>query len=286
MNKAVAVLAAILMLFAAGCAKKVIHSTPPAPHHRKTVRDTPKMVKPVLKTDPYTINGRTYIPHLSAKGYQGRGLASWYGDDFHGKLTANGETYDMHSMTAAHRTLPMGTVLNVRDVSSGKSVTVRVNDRGPFADPDKRIIDLSYEAARRLGIVSKGLTSVELSVVDDVNIEPVLAGEVGEDAAPAKAEELLAEAKETSQTVVIDEAAIVQENYYIQVGSFTDRLRAEAILDYLVRNGYSDSRLEPVNIEGTDFFRVQAGTFASLDNAESELQAIRTEYPDGFIIAD
>lgn len=286
MSKVFAVIAVFFMLFTAGCAKKVIYSTPPVPHHKAIVRDTPKMAKPILKTEPYTINGRTYVPHLTAKGYHGKGLASWYGDDFHGKLTANGEIYDMHAMTAAHRTLPMGTVLMVKDVSTGKSVVVRVNDRGPFADPDERIIDLSYAAASKLGIVNKGLTPVELSVVDDMNIEPVLAEEVGTDAAPAKAEELLKEVSRTPQKVVINEAAMGKEYYYIQVGAFTDEIRAQSIKDSLVKDGYEHSRLEGVNIDGKDFFRVQAGSFVSLEKAEEALEKIKNQYPDGFIIAE
>lgn len=284
MSKFIAVMAVLLMFFAAGCAKKVIYSTPPVPHHKKIRPDKPSVSKPILKTEPYTVNGRTYVPHLTAKGYHGQGLASWYGDDFHGKLTANGETYDMYDMTAAHRTLPMGTVLKVTDVSSGRSVVVRVNDRGPFADPDKRIIDLSYGAAKKLGIVNKGLTPVNLSVIDDMNIEPVMAEEVGKDAAPAQAEEMLKKASQTSRSVVITPTA--EEHYYIQVGAFTDRLRAEAIRDYLVSNGYPQSRLENVTVDGTLFYRVQAGYFLTLDSADAALEKINDQYPDSFIIAD
>ncbi|WP_034633324.1 septal ring lytic transglycosylase RlpA family protein [Maridesulfovibrio bastinii] len=286
MTRSLAVITAILMLFAVGCAKKVIHSTPPAPHYKQYSSDKPEVSKPILKIKPYTVNGITYYPHASSKGYHGQGLASWYGDDFHGKLTANGEIYDMHAMTAAHRTLPMGTVLKVRDVESGRSVVVRVNDRGPFADPDKRIIDLSYAAAQKLGIVNKGLTPVNLSVVDDMNIEPVLAEEVGKDAAPAEAEQMLEKASHTSQDVVITETSTAQEHYYIQVGAFTDKLRAEAIKNYLLKDGYSQSRLENVIVNEVEFFRVQAGYFLSLDSAEEALQKIRTQYPEGFIIAD
>ena len=90
------------------------------------------------------------------------GRASWYGKAFHGQLTANGERFDMHALTAAHRTLPFGTIVRVTNTRSGKSVSVRINDRGPFHSG--RIIDLSYEAARKLGFVTRGTARVEIAV--------------------------------------------------------------------------------------------------------------------------
>ena len=92
------------------------------------------------------------------------GQASWYGKAHHGKRTASGERFDMHALTAAHRTLPFGTIVRVTDLRSGKSVKVRINDRGPFRND--RIIDLSYEAARKLGFVARGTARVEITVVD------------------------------------------------------------------------------------------------------------------------
>ena len=92
------------------------------------------------------------------------GQASWYGKAHHGQRTANGERFDMHALTAAHRTLPFGTIVRVKDLKSGKSVNVRINDRGPFRRD--RIIDLSYEAARKLGFISRGTARVAIAVVD------------------------------------------------------------------------------------------------------------------------
>lgn len=102
---------------------------------------------------------KTYFP----KGNVQRGLASWYGDEFHGRLTSNREVYDMHAMTAAHKTLPFGTYVRVINLNSGKSVIVRINDRGPFIKD--RIIDLSYAAARRLGVAEMGVAPVEIRVL-------------------------------------------------------------------------------------------------------------------------
>lgn len=110
---------------------------------------------------PYTISGVTYTPDTSGKPYLARGLASWYGRRFHGKLTASGEPYDMYAMTAAHRTLPIPSYARVTNLANGRSVIVRINDRGPF-HPD-RIIDLSYAAAYKLGLLDKvGMVEVEL----------------------------------------------------------------------------------------------------------------------------
>jgi rare lipoprotein A len=97
------------------------------------------------------------------KGYSEKGTASWYGGKYHGRLTANGERYDMHAMTAAHRTLPFGVVVEVVNLENGRKTRVRINDRGPFKKG--RIIDLSYAAARKLGMVRQGLARVKIRVV-------------------------------------------------------------------------------------------------------------------------
>ncbi len=96
-------------------------------------------------------------------GYSETGLASWYGKDFHGRPTASGEIYDMFEVTAAHKSLPLGTLLHVRDLDTGKSIKVKVNDRGPFVR--KRILDLSYGAAKALGIVGRGIAKIELKII-------------------------------------------------------------------------------------------------------------------------
>ncbi len=112
---------------------------------------------------PYSVNGKTYYPTVVQTGDTYRGIASWYGPNFHGKKTSNGEWYDMYAMTAAHKTLPMNTIVKVTDLLNGKSVIVRINDRGPFVK--NRIIDLSYAAAKKLGIVASGTAPVRLEVL-------------------------------------------------------------------------------------------------------------------------
>ncbi|WP_320006774.1 septal ring lytic transglycosylase RlpA family protein [Maridesulfovibrio sp.] len=281
--------ACLLLCFTAGCSKKRVYSTPPVSQHKVKRHDSPNVVKPVLKTDPYTVHGRTYVPHLSAKGYKAQGLASWYGDDFHGKTTANGETYNMYAMTSAHRTLPMGTMLEVTDRDSGRKVIVRVNDRGPFADPDLRIIDLSYAAASKLGILNKGLTPVELRAIDDVNVEPVKAAEiVPETAAPAEeavVEETVQAAPEVEE-IIITEQATAQAHYYIQVGAFTDHDRAQTVLEKLKNSGYNESRMVEVDVNGQKFVRVQAGYFFNIPAAEDAMTGLENEYGHVILVTE
>ena len=114
--------------------------------------------------ESYVVYGKRYYTMKSSKGYQARGVASWYGEKFHGRKTSNGETYNMHAMTAAHKSLPLPTYVRVTNLSNGRSVVVRVNDRGPFhAD---RIIDLSYTAATKLDMLISGTALVEVRAID------------------------------------------------------------------------------------------------------------------------
>ncbi len=126
---------------------------------------------------PYTVLGRDYVPATELKPYREQGIASWYGRKFHGEKTSIGETYDMYAMTAAHPTLPLPSYARVTGVASGKSVVVRVNDRGPFLHG--RVIDLSYAAAHRIGIAQKGS--------GEVIVESILPGETLQAAVPAPA---------------------------------------------------------------------------------------------------
>lgn len=100
-------------------------------------------------------------------GHQFSGVASYYADEFHGRLTANGEVYDMHSLTAAHRTLPFNSVVRVTNLDNGMSVVVRINDRGPFKDD--RVIDLSLEAAKQIGLIANGTAPVQLEIIPSVS---------------------------------------------------------------------------------------------------------------------
>jgi len=112
---------------------------------------------------PYSVFGRDYVPATSLRPYRERGLASWYGRKFHNQKTSTGEIYDMYAMTAAHPTLPLPSYARVTSLATGRSVVVRVNDRGPFIPG--RVVDVSYSAAETLGIVERGIVKVKLDVV-------------------------------------------------------------------------------------------------------------------------
>jgi rare lipoprotein A len=133
---------------------------------------------------PYTVLGKYYTPMLSARGFEEYGQASWYGQKFHGHLTSNGEIYDMFSMTAAHKTLPLPSFVKVTNLDNQKVTIVRVNDRGPFHPG--RVIDLSYAAAKKLDVLSTGVANVKVEVVhvDEDGVMTVGAGKPRQPAVP------------------------------------------------------------------------------------------------------
>lgn len=139
---------------------------PPEPVDTSDVPDAVPVAEPLAaygNKSPYTVLGRTYRILPSAEGYQERGMASWYGKKFHGRRTSMREPYDMYTMSAAHKTLPLPTYARVTNLENGRSVIVRINDRGPFVDG--RIIDLSYAAAARLGVIGSGTGRVEVEAI-------------------------------------------------------------------------------------------------------------------------
>jgi rare lipoprotein A len=125
------------------------------------IKDSPQMHQATLK--PYKIAGKTYYPTQVSVGDTMSGVASWYGRDFHGKPTSNGETYNMHALTAAHKTFPMNTIVKVTNRRNDKTVVVRINDRGPFVA--NRIIDLSYAAAKQIGLDIIGTAPATVEVL-------------------------------------------------------------------------------------------------------------------------
>lgn len=163
MKKILAV--ATLLFLLVGCAQK--HEVRYNPYPKSSQSDSSKTVSKsasgATNMKPYTVFGKTYYPSFVSVGEEYSGLASWYGPDFHGKKTANGESYDMHANTAAHKTLPMNTIVRVTNLNNNKSTVVRINDRGPFVDG--RIIDLSYAAGKEVGIDKTGTAPVKLVVL-------------------------------------------------------------------------------------------------------------------------
>ena len=154
----------IIILIINGCSNKRHISS--SPGHIKKPKSSVAMHRSTMR--PYSINGKTYYPTVVKIGEKYRGIASWYGPNFHGKKTSNGEYYNMYGLTAAHKTLPMNTMVKVTNLKNGKSVVVRINDRGPFVK--NRIIDLSYAAAKKIDMISKGTALVEIEVLGFDNI--------------------------------------------------------------------------------------------------------------------
>ena len=157
-------------LLAAGCTMVGGPSTvtPPPPPPGSTADPVPYDTPPSTQGNmaEYRQGGRSYRVLDSSYGYDERGIASWYGEEFQGRPTSSGEQFDMYALSGAHRTLPIPTYVRVTNLANGRSVVVRVNDRGPFRDPDSRIIDVSYAAAIRLDMVREGTAYVRVQALE------------------------------------------------------------------------------------------------------------------------
>jgi rare lipoprotein A len=239
-QSAAIVLCAALLLSACGAKK------PPT---------TPEGGKVRASQRPYTVLGKRYEPLKSHVGFTQEGVASWYGKDFHGKRTSNGEIYDMHAMTAAHKTLPLGVFVKVRNKENGVETIVRVNDRGPFVK--NRIIDLSYSAAKKLGVDMKGTAPVRIEALGYKT-----SGEGYE--APENYD---------------------SGTYSVQIGAFKDQQNAKRLSNEMRKlHGYSEVKSAMVN--GEQFYRVQAGKYPSLHEAETaEVQFAEHGYPGSFVVS-
>lgn len=191
------------------------------------------------------------------------GVASWYGPKFHGRKTANGERYDMHAMTAAHPSLPFGTVLEVRNLDNGKTCRVRINDRGPFVHG--RIVDVSYQAARQLGMVRPGTARVELAVVNPPRVAEDDARRVPSPAiVPASYDGPAVDSGGAQDTL----SPAVEGDFTVQVGAFSERERADT-LQRMLATHYPTAT---VRSDG-DWHRVHVGRFSERGPAE----ALRSE---------
>ena len=220
---------------------------------------------------PYTVMGRNYTPMTRLEPYKARGIASWYGRRYHGKQTSSGEIYDMYAMTAAHTVLPIPSYVRVTNVSNGKSVVVRVNDRGPFID--NRLIDLSYTAAYKLGILGGGSGMVEvesiipgqsLAAPPPAPVAPTPPVPVAIDTAPLTAIPLPPPVPAAAVPVPAAAAttAAATSGSYLQFGVFGVQANAESYLARLQTQ--ADWLVGTLRIQQSDgIYRVQAGPYAS-----------------------
>jgi len=250
------VLLILITALASGCASvpRGGYYQDDGPHRRPEV-DVSKVPDAVPRNEahnernnrPYTVFGVNYRPLKSSKGYRERGVASWYGKKFHGHKTSNGETYDMYVMSAAHKTLPLPSYLRVRNLNNGNTVIVRVNDRGPFRE--NRIIDLSYAAAAKLGIIGTGTGIVEIEGL--TGDEPVT---------QAAARVPQPEHEQLPKTAV--------PRLYLQVGAFTSRDNAENLRLRLTHADLKNAHIQNTDHDATPLFRVRIGPLDNVDESD------------------
>ena len=233
------------LLIVAGCAQK---APPPA--------------RPSGYPKPYRVGKTWYQPIPHARDFRQKGVASWYGKKFHGRKTSNGETYDMFAITAAHKTLPFNTHVRVNNLSNGKTIVVRVNDRGPFVSG--RIIDLSYTAAKDIGMVGPGTAKVEIIALGAV-------------------------AKQTSQGKSLK--TYIPQDYYtgnftFQVYAFKNKANAERAREKLAEK-YKNAHIVVFDNGTETFYRVRVGRASSLEQAETYEKILnRDGFKDAVIVAE
>ncbi|HZT20616.1 MAG TPA: septal ring lytic transglycosylase RlpA family protein [Dongiaceae bacterium] len=280
----------LLGLFLGGCAETtfVVEQT-------KVATQGPAAASRYKIGNPYQINGVWYYPAVDYN-YDETGIASWYGPGFDGHMTAQGEVYDQNALTAAHKTLPMPTLVRVTNLENGRQIQVRINDRGPFVND--RIIDLSRRAAQLLGMDDKGTAKVRVQVMAEESRQLALALGAGEDGQPqpaaAPAPKVTAEALPGSPVQVQPSAppkpsvvapaplpqpspTVVQEpvrptNIFIQAGAFLQPTNADRLRARLA--GVGSARVIPVQLGAQRFYRVRVGPIATVEEADRMLDQI------------
>ena len=233
---------AVILLSGCSSDSRQIKNSPPTnfPVNILAIPDAVPRYEPYSKSanpESYTVLGKSYHVLRSGRGYRKQGIASWYGKKFHGKKTSNGEIYNMYAMTAAHKTLPLPCYVRVTNLKNQRSVILRVNDRGPFHD--RRIIDLSYTAAVKLGIQKNGTGFVEVRTV-----EP---------------EQSLSEATDNVKP---------EEIIYLQVGAFNSEANAVELKNKILALHNINYRIQMTNRQGQTVYKLQLGPIASVAQAD------------------
>jgi rare lipoprotein A len=250
-------LVCLVCLLANACAQKDYSGRPDGPDRQ----DRSAYSKTAPTQRPYVINNITYYPIPDAAGYVESGIASWYGPNFHGRPTSNGEEYNMFEMTAAHKTLPMNTMLLVRNLDNGRETVVRINDRGPFVQG--RVIDLSYKAAQNLEIVRPGVSRVQIV---------------------ALAEKSLFARSSGGRSRLPD---LQHGEYYVQIGAFSEQQNAANLQKKFTAAGHTAVIQKHLDPEATaTYYRVHiyAGReLTAAHRAESALQ--QHGYAGAFVVA-
>lgn len=235
-----------LLLIIGGCGGVEPKDGPPrkAPD-LSNVRDAVPRAEPKSKYGnprSYKVRGKRYYTLSSSRGYVERGITSWYGKKFHGRRTSNGETFNMYAMTAAHKSLPLPTYVAVTNLKNNRRVVVRVNDRGPFHA--NRVLDLSYAAASKLGILAKGTGFVEIRA-----IEP---------GAPVSQPAYRAP----------EQAPDIKVGLFLQVGAFSVRANADRLRARLASLSGDSVNVSPISVNGSPLYRVRIGPLVDVVHAD------------------
>jgi len=256
------------------------------PGNLDSVADPVPKVEPLHRyaNRPYTALGKTYTPQTTIGNYKERGIASWYGKKFHGERTSTGEIYNMYEMSAAHRTLPLPSYAKVTNISNQKSVIVRVNDRGPFVND--RIIDLSYTAAYKLGIIGNGSAEVEVESIDPnvtvSAIAPVAVKSQPLDIQPASSVVATAPASVTTSELPPANStpvtAVPENNnnsVYLQLGAFMSQQNAERFLARMRHDLASTGKQFKLTTTSDGLARVHMGPYSSQNDARISAENLK-----------
>jgi len=245
-------------------------SLPPPPASADSIPDAVPRAEPrSTHGNPsfYDVNGQRYQVLASAEGFVERGVASWYGPDFHGHNTSSGEPYDMYAMSAAHKTLPLPCYARITNLGNGRSIVVRINDRGPFVG--NRIVDLSYTAALKLDVVRTGTALVELRVVGPTADGVAQPAPVVATAAPVPA------------------AAPATPVLYIQVGAYGDAANAQRVLTRLQGAGFSNAFSISAESGGRRLQRIRVGPISTVEQFDALAARLATlGFPEARLATD
>lgn len=240
----------------------------------------PRMETPLARANkPYTALGARFTPMTSYVPFKQTGTASWYGKRYHGQKTSSGEVYDMFAMSAAHPTLPLPSYVKVTNPANGRSVIVRINDRGPFHSD--RIIDLSYAAAYKLRLTNTGSGNVEIEAIDAATFKPSNRFTTNQEFSPSVANNP-SRSKPTVTTAVAMTTTIAATNnnaattqYYVQIGAFKSDVNAQKLenriesLDLATNIGIASALYKD------GLYRVKLGPYVSRQDADSAANNIR-----------
>lgn len=265
----IAVVISLIMFILSGCSSKptgrysIEHD-----HGPSTLKDMSHVPDAVPKLEPrsrggnkspYRVLGKTYYVLGSSDGYRERGGASWYGKKFHGHKTSNGEIYDMYQMTAAHKSLPIPTYVKVTNLDNGRQVIVRVNDRGPFHAG--RIIDLSYAAAFKLGMLSKGTARVEVEAINPRSW------------------------RQSEQVREVGTKKTLSSGQYVQVGAYSSIISAERVVSRLSRSTGQSVKIIQIERQGRTLHRVVVGPINDAGSRELIVRQITENgFPDAHLV--